>query len=90
MNTVPNGRDQPFGRSARVSAELSRLIPSGAHTYAKGEDQYSDRLAPVVSHGSDAHVWDIDGNDYIEYGSGLRATPWLEGRSIKPVFRTFA
>ena len=90
MNTIPNGRDQPFGRSAGVSAELSRLIPSGAHTYAKGEDRYSDGLAAAISHGSDAHVWDIDGNRYIEYGSGLRATPWLEGRSIKPAFRTFA
>ena len=30
-------------------------------------------LAPVISHGRGAHVWDVDGNEYIEYGSGLRS-----------------
>ncbi|MFI6686467.1 glutamate-1-semialdehyde 2,1-aminomutase [Streptomyces sp. NPDC050485] len=49
------------------------MIPGGAHTYAKGDDQYPDKLAPVISHGRGAHVWDIDGNRYIEYGSGLRS-----------------
>jgi glutamate-1-semialdehyde 2,1-aminomutase len=80
MNTSPNGRNQGYGRSAAVSEELSRLIPGGAHTYAKGEDQYPDGLAPVISHGSGAHVWDIDGNRYIEYGSGLRAVALGHGR----------
>ena len=80
MNTSPNGRNQAYGRSAAVSEELSRLIPGGAHTYAKGEDQYPDGLAPVISHGSGAHVWDIDGNRYIEYGSGLRAVALGHGR----------
>ena len=80
MKTGPNERDQRFGRSAAVSEELSRLIPGGAHTYAKGEDQYPDGLAPVISHGSGAHVWDIDGNRYIEYGSGLRAVALGHGR----------
>jgi glutamate-1-semialdehyde 2,1-aminomutase len=36
--------------------------------------------APVISHGSGAHVWDIDGNRYIEYGSGLRAVALGHGR----------
>ncbi|MFE2535828.1 hypothetical protein ACFXGX_29315, partial [Streptomyces sp. NPDC059371] len=49
------------------------MIPGGAHTYAKGDDQYPADLAPVISHGSGAHVWDVDGNRYIEYGSGLRS-----------------
>jgi glutamate-1-semialdehyde 2,1-aminomutase len=30
-------------------------------------------MAPVISHGRGGHVWDVDGNDYIEYGAGLRA-----------------
>ncbi|MGY0056767.1 glutamate-1-semialdehyde 2,1-aminomutase [Streptomyces sp. LZ34] len=49
------------------------MIPGGAHTYAKGDDQYPENLAPVISHGRGAHVWDVDGNRYIEYGSGLRS-----------------
>ncbi|KUL62799.1 glutamate-1-semialdehyde 2,1-aminomutase [Streptomyces sp. NRRL S-1521] len=49
------------------------MVPGGAHTYAKGEDQYPEDLAPVISHGRGAHVWDVDGNRYLEYGSGLRS-----------------
>ncbi|MFF3417241.1 glutamate-1-semialdehyde 2,1-aminomutase [Streptomyces sp. NPDC002698] len=61
----------PLSRTA--NERLHAMIPGGAHTYAKGDDQYPDNLAPVISHGSGAHVWDVDGNRYIEYGSGLRS-----------------
>ncbi|WP_251092200.1 glutamate-1-semialdehyde 2,1-aminomutase [Streptomyces sp. Caat 7-52] len=60
-------------RSRRANERLHALIPGGAHTYAKGDDQYPENLAPVISHGRGAHVWDVDGNRYIEYGSGLRS-----------------
>lgn len=49
------------------------LVPGAAHTYAKGHDQYPEGLAPFIVRGQGAHVWDADGNEYIEYGSGLRA-----------------
>lgn len=60
-------------RSRAANARLRTVIPGGAHTYAKGEDQYPEDLAPVISHGRGAHVWDVDGNRYVEYGSGLRS-----------------
>ncbi|MGW7417003.1 glutamate-1-semialdehyde 2,1-aminomutase [Streptomyces sp. NPDC054863] len=60
-------------RSQAANERLHALIPGGAHTYAKGDDQYPEHLAPVISHGRGAHVWDVDGNRYIEYGSGLRS-----------------
>jgi glutamate-1-semialdehyde 2,1-aminomutase len=60
-------------RSAALNARLHAVVPGGAHTYAKGDDQYPQDLAPIISHGRGAHVWDVDGNEYIEYGSGLRA-----------------
>ncbi|GAB1508208.1 glutamate-1-semialdehyde 2,1-aminomutase [Actinophytocola sp. KF-1] len=62
-----------FARSAEANKRLHDMVPGGAHTYAKGEDQYPEAMAPVISHGRGAHVWDVDGNEYIEYGSGLRA-----------------
>ena len=62
-----------FSNSIAANKRLQDLIPGGAHTYAKGEDQYPEDMAPVISHGAGAHVWDVDGNEYIEYGSGLRA-----------------
>jgi glutamate-1-semialdehyde 2,1-aminomutase len=60
-------------RSAALNERLHAAVPGGAHTYAKGDDQYPEGLAPIISHGRGAHVWDVDGNQYIEYGSGLRA-----------------
>jgi glutamate-1-semialdehyde 2,1-aminomutase len=62
-----------FEKSVAANKRLRDLIPGGAHTYAKGEDQYPEDMAPVIDHGLGAHVWDVDGNEYIEYGSGLRA-----------------
>ncbi len=66
---------EEFGlpRSRAVNERLHALVPGGAHTYAKGCDQYPENLAPVISHGRGAHVWDVDGNRYVEYGSGLRS-----------------
>ncbi|MEU2361464.1 glutamate-1-semialdehyde 2,1-aminomutase [Streptomyces noursei] len=60
-------------RSRQANERLHALVPGGAHTYAKGDDQYPENLAPVISHGHGAHVWDVDGNRYVEYGSGLRS-----------------
>ncbi len=60
-------------RSREANERLHALVPGGAHTYAKGDDQYPEGLAPVISHGEGAHVWDVDGNRYVEYGSGLRS-----------------
>ncbi|MFI1675520.1 glutamate-1-semialdehyde 2,1-aminomutase [Streptomyces sp. NPDC020607] len=60
-------------RSRAANERLHAMIPGGAHTYAKGDDQYPENLAPVISHGRGAHVWDVDGNRYLEYGSGLRS-----------------
>lgn len=62
--------------SAANTAALERLaltIPGGAHTYAKGPDQFPEGMAPVIARGSGAHVWDVAGNEYIEFGSGLRS-----------------
>ncbi len=60
-------------RSNALIVRLHALVPGGAHTYAKGDDQYPEGLAPIIERGLGSHVWDVDGNEYIEYGSGLRA-----------------
>jgi glutamate-1-semialdehyde 2,1-aminomutase len=60
-------------RSIAMSERLHHVIPGGAHTYAKGDDQFPERLAPVIARGRGSRVWDVDGNEYIEYGMGLRA-----------------
>jgi glutamate-1-semialdehyde 2,1-aminomutase len=65
--------ESPLPVSDHINVRLHTLVPGGAHTYAKGDDQYPEDLAPIISHGRGSHVWDVDGNEYIEYGSGLRS-----------------
>ncbi|HTY06458.1 MAG TPA: glutamate-1-semialdehyde 2,1-aminomutase [Gemmatimonadales bacterium] len=62
-----------FERSRALQSAAHALIPGGAHTYAKGDDQYPLLAPGFIARGSGCHVWDVDGNEYIEYGMGLRA-----------------
>jgi glutamate-1-semialdehyde 2,1-aminomutase len=62
-----------FVRSRDLGERLHAVVPGGGHTYAKGDDQFPLGLAPIITHGRGARVWDVDGNEFIEYGSGLRA-----------------
>jgi glutamate-1-semialdehyde 2,1-aminomutase len=62
-----------FDRSNELRPKFHALIPGGAHTYAKGDDQYPEGMAPYIVRGAGCRVFDVDGNEFIEYGSGLRA-----------------
>jgi glutamate-1-semialdehyde 2,1-aminomutase len=72
-----------FERSNELRSRFHRLIPGGGHTYAKGDDQYPQDMAPYIVRGSGCKVWDADGNQFIEYGSGLRAVSL--GHAFAPV-----
>ena len=62
-----------FRHSQELKSKSHRLIPGGAHTYAKGDDQYPELAPGFLVRGKGCHVWDLDDNKYIEYGMGLRA-----------------
>ena len=62
-----------FTRSDALRSRAAELIPGGAHTYAKGDDQYPVLSPCFIARGEGCHVWDVDGNRYIEYGMGNRA-----------------
>jgi glutamate-1-semialdehyde 2,1-aminomutase len=62
-----------FDVSRTLTARMHARIPGGAHTYAKGDDQYPADALPIIEKGQGCRVWDVDGNEYIEYGMGLRA-----------------
>ncbi|NMO92538.1 glutamate-1-semialdehyde 2,1-aminomutase [Actinomycetospora sp. TBRC 11914] len=62
-----------FARSNELQSRLHDMVPGGAHTYARGDDQYPEDMAPIIERGLGARVWDADGNCFVEYGMGLRA-----------------
>jgi len=59
--------------SKQLQNRFHQLIPGGAHTYAKGDDQYPEGMPVYIARGKGCHVWDVDGNEFIEYGMGLRS-----------------
>ena len=72
-----------FSRSRALQLRARKLIPGGAHTYAKGDDQYPEQAPGFIVRGKGCHVWDQDGNEFIEYGMGLRAVTL--GHAFDPV-----
>src|ERR1700748_3407202 len=62
-----------FAASDALRARAHSAIPGGAHTYAKGDDQYPVLAPGFITRGLGCHVWDVDGNIFTEYGMGLRA-----------------
>ena len=65
--------DNRFDTSRGLQRKAHSLIPGGCHTYAKGDDQYPVLAPGFIARGAGCHVWDVDGNEYIEYGMGNRA-----------------
>ena len=85
---MANSVTRCFDRSLELTERLHALIPGGAHTYAKGDDQYPVDALPVLTKGLGCRVWDADGNEYIEYGMGLRSVTL--GHAFAPVIEAAA
>jgi glutamate-1-semialdehyde 2,1-aminomutase len=74
-----------FEKSRQFAREIHDLIPGGAHTYSKGDDQFPQNAPAAITHGRGARVWDLDGNEYIDCSMGL--TSVSIGHGHEPVVR---
>lgn len=62
--------------ATRLDALLQRrhaLIPGGAHTYSKGDDQFSSNAPAAIMRGKGARVVGSDGVEYMDWCMGLRS-----------------
>jgi len=75
--------EQRFETSRRLDERAHGLIPGGGHTYAKGSDQFPEEMPVIIQRGSGCQVRDVDGNEFIEYGMGLRAVTL--GHAFPPI-----
>ncbi|SDQ08297.1 glutamate-1-semialdehyde 2,1-aminomutase [Tsukamurella pulmonis] len=71
-----------FTRSRELQDACTTWCPA-ARTPTRGADQYPEFMPPVLTRGRGARVWDADGNEYVEYGMGLRAVTL--GHAYPPV-----
>jgi len=72
-----------FNNSNLYKAIIHDLIPGGAHTYSKGDDQFPELAPAAISYGKGSHVWDIDGNEFLDCSMGLTSVSL--GHAYKPV-----
>ncbi|HAT2115962.1 TPA: glutamate-1-semialdehyde 2,1-aminomutase [Legionella pneumophila] len=62
-----------FNKSMELAVIAKRNIPAGTHTYSKGSDQFPQLSPKFIVRGKGCQVWDIDGNQYTDWGMGLRS-----------------
>lgn len=72
-----------FQQSNILRKKASQLIPGGAHTYSKGDDQFPQLSPHSIVKGKGARVWDVDENEFIDWGMGL--TSVLFGHAYDPI-----
>ena len=72
-NTIRSNEYYPdISESDMLYARATGLIPAYSQTLAKGPGQYSNGIASkYLVRGKGSHVWDADGNEYIDYTMGV-------------------
>jgi len=69
MEPIP-GRS--LARSREYFARARKVIPSCTQTFSKGPTQFVQGVAPnFLERGRGSHVWDVDGNEYVDYVMAL-------------------
>jgi len=61
----------------------NRLIPGGAHTYSKGNDQFPRNAPKIIDRGLGCTLWDVDGNEFTDLAMSLGSV--LLGHAYEPV-----
>lgn len=72
-----------FTNSNQWRIKAKKLIPGGGHTYSKGDDQFPLLSPFAIKRGLGGRVWDIDGNEFVDWGMGLSSV--LLGHAYEPV-----
>ncbi len=63
---------RPVLQSQAWLARARKVIPGASQTFSKSTSQYVQGVSPVfLQRGKGCRVWDVDGNEYIDYVQGL-------------------
>ena len=75
---------KPLHKSQEWLRRSQKVIPGGAQTFSKSFNQHVEGVAPIfLQRGDGCRVWDVDGNEYIDFIQGL--LPNLLGYAHKEV-----
>ena len=63
-----------FTQSERQLERAQKVIPLGSQTFSKSRTQYPVGVSPLfLQRGKGSRVWDVDGNEYIDFVNSLLA-----------------
>ena len=61
-----------FNKSNQLFKKVRKVIPLASQTFSKSYLIYVKGFAPLfLTHGKGSRVWDVDGNQYIDFVNGL-------------------
>ncbi len=73
-------------QSIQYRKSIHQLIPGGAHTYSKGDDQFPENAPAAILKGKGAFVWDVDGNKFLDCSMGLTSVSL--GHAHEPIIQS--
>jgi glutamate-1-semialdehyde 2,1-aminomutase len=63
-----------YQHSEKLLSRALKVIPLGTQTFSKSKTQYPEGVSPhFIKRGEGSHVWDVDGNEYIDFVNALAA-----------------
>jgi glutamate-1-semialdehyde 2,1-aminomutase len=63
-----------YKKSEALLERALRVIPLGTQTFSKSKTQYPHGVSPYfVDRAAGSHVWDVDGNEYVDFVNSLAA-----------------
>jgi glutamate-1-semialdehyde 2,1-aminomutase len=66
------GDRKDLGMTGKQFTERAHaVIPGGAHTFSRGDDQFPEEWPRGFVRGKGARVWDLDGREYVDWGMGI-------------------
>lgn len=60
-----------YRKSRQFLARAEKVIPLASQTFSKSHIQYPEASPHFLVRGKGSHVWDVDGNEYIDFVNGL-------------------
>jgi glutamate-1-semialdehyde 2,1-aminomutase len=74
--------NRKFTLSEELLARALKSIPLGAQTFSKSYTQYPRGVSPYfLTKGKGSHVWDVDGNEYVDFINSLASITLGHGDS---------
>src|ERR1700728_455266 len=63
-----------YSKSEQLLERALKTVPLGSQTFSKSKTQFPLGVSPYfIQKGKGSHVWDVDGNEYVDSCNGLAA-----------------